>query len=142
MFLVRLTCSTDWKGRPDCGIALIASGNEDAIDAIISKMDEDIEIWQKADVETDRQAHEDDAIPFPPERQKWEIGDERFEMERTDLGAIPMVVRSRLLRGDSLPIVLREFACIDHEDGFRWSASYQLIDEDPEWRCGVKLPPR
>jgi hypothetical protein len=81
----RILCNTDWKGRADHILTLVAkvATQEYAVEALTA----DVEKCKVNDISDDNQMAlemaEDDGEPAPEPITVWE-NDNRFEMERTD----------------------------------------------------------
>lgn len=99
MLLLRTVCSTDWKGRPNHSVSLVATteGRKDALAA----MDKDVAEWMATDIAADeynamegeepedgwdvRRAEELVATKTPEElKAMWQDGNSRFEMRLHD----------------------------------------------------------
>lgn len=75
--LFRTVCSTDWKGRPSHSLLLLlASDNRDLL---IAKQDEDVEEWQREELEALAQMAEEEGTAAPTE---WALANVRWEMDR------------------------------------------------------------
>ena len=101
MLLLRTVCSTDWKGRPNHSVVLVAKteGRKEALKA----MDADIAEWMAVDIAAQEYNELSDADEEPEEgwderraaelvatktheelKAMWQDGDSRFEMRLQD----------------------------------------------------------
>jgi hypothetical protein len=109
--LFRNSSGSDWKGRPSAHLTDLGTGTREEL---INRMNQDVLVWQKEDLDIDRKIAKEEGEEPPAEDVQWEVSNERWEMNRNEW------------KTDHSLQTLREFAWV--YEGENTSIVYHILD--------------